>query len=120
MNDETYAQLKELIYLTHPLGVTLCEVIVNRYDVNALAGNGIEVNRHRSNECLTFTRLHLGDTTLMEDDSADNLNSVRLHAENSPGSLSDSSKCFREKRIQRFAFLISLSELVSLAGQIVI
>ena len=97
MNDETDAHLEELVDLAHPLGVTLCEVVVYGYYVNALARESIEIYRHCSYERLTFTRLHLGDSALMEDDAADYLYSVRLHAQNSPGCLSYSGKCFRKE-----------------------
>ena len=120
MNDETYAQLKELVYLTHPFGVTLCEVVVDCYDVNALACECVEVNRHCSNEGLTFTRLHFRDSSLVKDDTADYLNSVRLHAENTPCCFPYCCKCFRKKLIECLAVSDPLLEFISLACEIVV
>ncbi len=59
--DATNVEAEEAVHPTHPLAVTLCEVIVDRHNVNTFAGQSIEVGRQRGHEGLTFTSAHLGD-----------------------------------------------------------
>ena len=102
--DETDAHLEELVDLAHPLGVTLCEVVVYRNYVNALTCKRIEVYGKSSNECLTFTCLHLGDTALMQDDTADQLYAEMLHTKCTLRRLPADRERFRKKIVQRLAF----------------
>ena len=37
IQDHTNLQAKKLMYLSHPLGITLCQIIIDRDNVNALA-----------------------------------------------------------------------------------
>ena len=59
---------------THPLGMELGEVVVDRDDVHSLARKGIQVGRERGDEGLSFTRLHFGHPTGMESSTAHQLN----------------------------------------------
>ena len=63
----------------HPFRVTLGQIIVDRHHVDALAGQGVEIDRQRLHERLTFTRAHLGDFALMQHDAADELHVVVHH-----------------------------------------
>ena len=55
------AHAEKAVDATHPLGVTLGEVIVHSDDMDALAGNGIQVSRESCHKGLAFTCAHLGD-----------------------------------------------------------
>ncbi|MNJ48164.1 hypothetical protein D3C77_433510 [compost metagenome] len=57
---------EEIINLTHLLTVSLSQVIVDRYDVNALTEERIQINRQGTNQCLPFTGFHLGNAAFME------------------------------------------------------
>ena len=65
--------------VTHPLGVALCKVRVNRYQVRALAHEGVEIERHGGHEGLSLPRRHLGHLAPVEGDRADELHVVRDH-----------------------------------------
>ena len=56
-----------------PLGVALGEVVVDRDEVDARARERVQEQRHRGDEGLPFTGLHLGDVALVEDDPAHHL-----------------------------------------------
>ena len=118
MDDKSDCHSEITVDLTHPFGVTLCEIIVYRDYMNAFACQRVEVHRHRSYEGLTFTCLHLCDSSLMQDDTADDLNFVRLHAENSLRSLSYSSKCFRKDIVKCLTCRKSVLEFLSLANKL--
>ena len=59
--DHADGQAEEVVDATHPLGVVLREVVVDRDDVDALAGQRVEVGRQRRDQGLALTGLHLGD-----------------------------------------------------------
>jgi hypothetical protein len=63
--DAVYTEAMEHIEGTHPLRVTLGEVIIHRHDVDTIAGEGIEEDRECSHEGLTFTRSHFCDLALV-------------------------------------------------------
>ena len=50
------------------------------YTITGIALQRIQISRKCRYQCLTFTCLHLCDTSLMQDNTTDNLYSVMLHA----------------------------------------
>ena len=78
--EQTDGHTQILIDTTHPLGVTLGQVVVDGNDVHALAGDGIEVAGQRRNECLALAGLHLGNMTLMKRHGANELYVKVTHA----------------------------------------
>ncbi len=71
--------------LTHPLGVPAGQVVVDGHDVDALAGERVEVDRQGRGEGLALTGLHLGDPAEVEGGAADELDVVVALAEHPPG-----------------------------------
>ena len=101
--------------MPHELRVTTCQIIVYRHQVCRLTRQGIQVQREGRHQGLTFTRLHFGNLTLVQHDTADNLHIKGNHI---PGQLmtADHARCshqtaarilhrcerFGQNRIQRF------------------
>ena len=54
-------QTERVVDLTHPLGVTFGEVVVDRHHVNAAAVQRVQRHREGGSQCLTFAGAHLGD-----------------------------------------------------------
>ena len=81
MDDEAHGKAQEAVDLAHPLRVALGKIIVDGDDVNALAGQRVEVRGQDGDERLAFAGLHFGDAALMQHDAADDLHAVRAHAE---------------------------------------
>ena len=79
--------------LSHLVGITFRQVIIDCDNVNTFALQGIQIGRQCSYKGLTFTSFHLGDTALMKYDSTDELYFEMLHSKYSLGSLTDGSKC---------------------------
>ena len=75
-----------------------------------LALERVEVNGQRCDERLTFTRFHLGDTPLVQNDSAYYLNSEMLHAEASDRRLAAYSKRLRQQIVESLAVCEPLLE----------
>ncbi len=69
----------ELINRSHPLGVTLGQVVVDGHHVNTIACEGIEEHWEGCHKCLTFTSSHLGNFALVQSDTTEDLNIVMNH-----------------------------------------
>ena len=64
--DTVYRKTVEHVERSHPLRVSLREVVVDCHDVHTLACQCIEEYREGCHEGLTFSGCHLGNLTLME------------------------------------------------------
>ena len=102
------------MYLSHPLCVTLGQIVIDRNDVNALSLQRIQIRRGCGYKRLTFTCLHLGDTPLVKNDTTDELHSVVLHVQHSSGRLTDCGKGLRQNIIQSFTVRQPLLKLLRL------
>ena len=120
MNNQTYLESEEAVDLSHPLAVSLCQIVVDRDNMYALSGQRIEVYRQSRHKCLAFTGLHLGDASLMQDDAADDLYTVVTHTQHAVRRLSHGRKRLRQQRIQRLTVRITLLELRRLGAQFLI
>ena len=69
----------EHIERAHPFRVTLCEVVVHRHHVYAVTCQCIEEHRACSHQCLTLTRRHLGNLTLMQHRTTEELHVIMHH-----------------------------------------
>ena len=94
--------------LSHPLRISFCKVIIDGYDADTFAFQCIQVCRQCRNKCLTFTGLHLCNTSLVKNDTTDNLYAVMLHAEHTFCCFTNRCKCFRQKVIQSLALFQTL------------
>ena len=73
------------MYLSHPLGVTFCQIIIDRNDMYALSFQCIQIRRKSRYQRLTFTGTHLCDTSLVQYHTTDQLHAVMAHADCSLG-----------------------------------
>ncbi len=55
-------------------GVAAGEVVVDGHHMHALAGERIEIDRERCDQCLAFAGLHLGDHAFVQHHAANQLN----------------------------------------------
>ena len=116
----TDSQTKEFMNLTHPLSISFCQIVIDGYDVNTLAFQCIQICRKCGNKCLTFTGLHLSDTSLMQDNTTNDLYTVMLHTKNSLRAFTYYGECFRKKIIQCLALAQTFLELSGLVSQLFI
>ena len=65
--------------LAHPLGVALREVVVDGDDMNALAGETVEICGKGLNKGFALAGFHLGDAPLVKNDAADYLDRIGAH-----------------------------------------
>ena len=77
----TYSQSEEFMYLSHPFCITFCQIIIDSYNMYAFSFQCIQIRRQSCDQCLTFTGFHLCNTSLMQDNSTDDLYAVMLHSQ---------------------------------------
>ena len=104
MHDDADGEAEEAVDLAHPLGVALGEVVVDGDDVDALTGERIQVAGQRSDEGFTFTGLHFGDFSAVEDGAADHLDVEVAHADDAHAGFADDGKGFGQQIVERGFF----------------
>ncbi len=110
-------QPQKAVDLTHPLGVASSQVVVDGDDMSSLALESVEVDRHRGDQRLALTGLHLGDHALMQDDAADELNVEGAHADRSDGGFAHHCEGGYKKVVEGCALFNLLAKLRGLGLQ---
>ena len=87
--DHADGHAERLVDRPHPLGVAAGEVVVHRDQVDALAGQRVQVDRQRRDERLALTRAHLGDRALVQHRPAEQLHVEVAHPERALRRLAD-------------------------------
>ena len=65
--------------MPHPSGVAASEIVVNRNQLDILAGKRIQIQRQCRNQRLAFASLHFGNLALMQHYAANELHIKRNH-----------------------------------------
>ena len=120
VDDQADGETEEAVYLAHPLRVTLGQIVVDRDNVDALAGQGIEVGRKQRNKRFAFAGLHFRNASLMQHDAADDLHAVGTHSQHAVRRLADGRKGLRKKVIQRFTGGQTIPELLRLCAELLV
>ena len=71
MHNQTNRQTKELINTAHILAVAACQIIIDSYNMHALAGQCVQIDRRSSYQGFTFACTHLGNFAAMQHYAAD-------------------------------------------------
>ena len=77
--DTTHGQPKILEEGSHPVGIPQGEVIVDRYELAVLAGQGIEIKGAGRDQRLSLTGRHFGNVALVQGHAPDQLHVVMNH-----------------------------------------
>ena len=97
--------------LAHPVGVALREVVVDRDDVHALAGERVQVGRQRRDQRLAFAGAHLGDLAVVQHHAADQLHVEVAHLQRALAGLAHDGEGFGQQLVERRAVGDALLEL---------
>ena len=103
VDDHADGHAEEVVDLAHPFGVAAGEVVVDGDDVDALAGQRVEIDRKRRDQRLAFAGLHLGDVALMQHHAADQLDVEMALAERALGGLAHGGESGNQDVVQRLA-----------------
>jgi len=105
---------------THELGLVRREEVVDRDDVDALAGDRIQVRRERRGQGLALTGLHLGDVAEVEGGAAHDLDVVGTLTEGAARGLAHSGEGLGHELVERLARLVARAQLGRLAAQLLV
>ena len=98
--------------------VALGEVVVDRDEVRAAAGERVQVERLGGDERLALAGLHLGDVALVEDDAAHQLHVEEADADRALERLAHRGERLEEELVEVLAVLDPLLELDRLRGEL--
>ncbi|MPM28102.1 hypothetical protein SDC9_74621 [bioreactor metagenome] len=120
VDDQAHLQTQKTVYLAHPLAVALGQVVVDGDNVDAVAGQRVEIGGKSRDQGLALAGLHLRDAALMQHNAAHQLYAVGAKAQNAIRGLAHGGKCLRQDGVQRFAVCKTLLELGGLAPQFLV
>ena len=112
------AQAEEPVHAAHQVGLVLGQVVVDGDDVDALAGERVEVGRQRRDEGLALAGLHLGDVALVQGRPAHELHVEVPLAERAVGGLAHGRERLGQQVVERLAVGDPRPEPVGLLAQL--
>src|SRR5215831_13109256 len=101
VHDAADGEPQELVDAPHPLCVALGEVVVDRDDVDAVAGERIEIDRQCRYQRLALPGLHFRDLALVLNHAADQLNVEVPLAKRALGRFANGGESGHEQILQR-------------------
>ena len=113
-------EAEEAVDLAHPLGVAAGQVVVDGDDVDAVAGEGVQVDRQGRDQGLALAGLHLGDPAEVQGHAAHQLDVEVALADGPPGRLPDGGEGLDEQVVERLAVVEPLPELDRPVGQLLV
>ena len=114
---DAHRHAEELEDLPHPFGVAIGEVVVDRDDVHALAGQRVEVRGQRRHQRLALAGLHLGDLAVMQHHAAQHLHVEVAHAQRALGGLAHHRERLGQQLVDARAVGVPLLQLVGFLPQ---
>ena len=113
-------QADALVDRLHPLGVAAGEVVVDRHDVHALAGERVEHDGERAREGLALAGAHLGDRAAVQHHAADHLHVEVAHAHAPARDLAHDRERLGQQVVERLAVAGALAQPVGLRPQLLV
>ena len=108
---------EELVHRAHPGGVAAGQVVVDGDEVDAAAGQGVEIHRHRGDQGLALAGLHLGDGALVQHDGPHDLHVEGAHAGGALRGLPGHGEGLGHEIVERLSAGEPFSELRGLAAK---
>lgn len=102
----------------HHLRVALGQVVVDRDDVDALAGQGVQVRGKRADEGLALTGLHFRHVTHVQGRAAHDLHVVVALAQHAPGGFTDGGEGLGQQVVQALTVGVALLVLIGEGPQL--
>ncbi len=106
--------------LAHPLGVAVGQVVIDRDDMHAVAGQRVEIGGQGRDQRLPFAGTHFGDLAVVKNHAANQLNIEVPHAEYALAGFPDHRERFRQQGVKGFPVGQPGLELDRLAAQLIV
>ena len=113
--NDAHGQAEKFEDFPHPLRVTGGQVIVDGHEMDVVAGQRIEIERHRGHQCLALAGRHFRDIAPMQHHATNQLHIKRHHlplvrpaahqpfaAAHAPAGILHNRKRFRQKSVENF------------------
>jgi hypothetical protein len=104
--------------LTHPLGVAAGQIVVHGDDMDAPAGEAVEIAGQGGDQRLALAGAHLGDAAAVQHDAAHHLHVVVSLAQGALGRLPDGGEGLGEQVVQGLAILQALAVVAGLGPEL--
>ena len=117
MHDAVDRQSQKRENLPHPFGIAFGQVIVDRNDMHAFSGQGIEIGRQGGDQGFSFTGFHFGDVASVEHDAADQLDVEMAHLHGPPRGFPHRCEGFRQDVVKVFSVIETFTKLGRLPAQ---
>src|SRR5690348_3308210 len=101
VDDDADGEAECFVNRAHPFGVAAGEIIVDGDDMNAAAGERVEIRGKRGDERLAFAGLHFGNFAFVQDHAADELDVEMAHAEFAAASFANEGEGRDEYGLER-------------------
>ncbi len=103
MDHHAGGEAEKTVDLAHPAGVAAGEIVVDGDDMDAVLGQGIEVDGERGDKRLAFAGFHFGDAALMQRHAADHLDIEMALSQGALGGFAHGGKGRRQQVIEGLA-----------------
>ncbi len=100
VDDDADGEPEELVDLAHPFGVALGQVVVDRDDVDAVAGERVEIAGKGGDEGFAFAGFHFRDLALVQNHAADQLHVEVAHLDAAPAGFADDCEGFGQDLVE--------------------
>ncbi len=120
VNDHADGQAEEPVDLAHPVGVASGEIVVDRNDMDAFAGQRVEIDGAGGDQRLALAGLHLGDRAFVQHEAADQLDVEVALLQRALGRFAHGREGGGVKVVERLARLELGPELVGLGPQLLV
>ncbi len=105
---DAHAEAEEVVDRRHPLCVAPGEVVVDRDEVDAAAGQRVEDERERRREGLALAGAHLRDRPAVEDHPTDELHVEVTHPERPPAGLAHEREDLRQDLVEDALVILAI------------
>ena len=118
--EDADADAERVVDRLHPLGVAAGQVVVDRDEVDGVAGERVEHDGERGGERLALAGLHLGDRAVVQHHAADQLDVEVAHLQRAPAGLAREREALEQQVVERLAVPAALAQLVGLLAQLLV
>ena len=117
VHDDADGQAEELVDAAHPFRVALGEIVVDGDDMDALAGERVEIDGKRGDQRLALAGAHLGDAAIVKHHAADELDVEGPHVKHAACGLAHRGEGRHQQIVERGAVGEIGPELLGAGGE---
>ena len=102
MDNTADAQPQSLMHDTHPIGIALGEIIIDRHHMHGAARQGVQITRQSGDQCFAFAGFHFRNGAIMQHHAANHLHIIMALAQSAARRFAHRGKGFFKNIVKRF------------------